>query len=1194
MSDLFKSAFEYFSSSSNGQLDNSFVGQTVEIANVKLRVKKVIAEGGFAIVFVSQDVQSGKEYALKRLLAADDEAKKNIIQEINILKHVSGHPNIILFVSASFIEKSQTCHGMAEYLLLTELCTGGSLVEILQQRSTAFDVEMICCIFYQTCRAVQHMHNQSPPVIHRDLKMENLLIGSDGNIKLCDFGSATTNVFSPDPTWTTSERTMLEENMARFTTPMYRAPEMVDTWSNYPVGPASDVWALGCILYTLCYMRHPFEDGAKLRILNGNYTLPAGDQKYSCFHEIIRGCLQVNPAQRITVSGILERLAAIAESSGYNLRSPLNLEVKQPSQDTPSEFNSPNHTPPPQAPPSRPSQPPQRPTPPIPQAVPNQNRTPPPQRPPPANQRPQAVQQNQQQPQQRPPDAKQQSSGLFSSFKGGAGSFLKNLKDTSSKVMQTMQQSIARSDLDISYITSRILVMPYPSEGLESAYRTNHVEDVKLFLDSRHPHGKYSVYNLSGRAYQSRFGQARVVDCSFAYPPCHKAPLLNAMYQVAEDIYQYLAGDTRNVAVIHCSDGKATSATLVCALLIYAGLYEVPEDALQMFAVKRQPPNMRPSELRYLYYLTDIVRNPPLFPHYKPLTLVQVIMQPVPLFTKIRDGCRPYVEVYSGERCVLSTIQDYDRMRLFNIAEGKCVLPVNTTVCGDVCVVVYHARHTLGGVMNQGRPTGIKICQLQFHTGFISEEETSLKFVRSELDELVEGHDHFQDRFTTLLSVFVSDSERRPSQPAPWFTDKTLRTADTVFSSQIEKDETVDNFVSKPAIPARNHVLKVPERPQRPTPPSPKLPHVTEPAVIELEPEEPRQKLEEAVDLLNLNSGPSAMQHTPSKTSNSNVDLLGGLADTSTDSFGDFASCPISDSSFGGFSSTSNTSGTTAQNPDLLFDPFGTSGGWDNVGMKPNVMGAGAGVSPAMHKSTDSVQSKPADLFADLGNLSASWAAGQSSPTSDGGHSPQHVPPTTPIHQSTPVNAQQSTPQQQTTPLHQAKSPAADSRPDYSRSHFDTVFNNGGKTDPKDKGTKKTGDVFGDLLGSQGYQFASKRDNSPRTINEMRKEELARDMDPEKLKILEWVEGKRTNVRALLCSVHTVLWDGAKWNKCDMHQLVSAADVKKAYRKACLAVHPDKQMGTEHENIAKLIFMELNNAWSEFENDTSQQNIFTS
>lgn len=75
--------------------------------------------------------------------------------------------------------------------------------------------------------------------------------------------------------------------MARFTTPMYRAPEMIDTWSNCVVGTAVDIWALGCILYTLCFLRHPFEDSAKLRIINANFTLPP-DPKYSCFHDIIR------------------------------------------------------------------------------------------------------------------------------------------------------------------------------------------------------------------------------------------------------------------------------------------------------------------------------------------------------------------------------------------------------------------------------------------------------------------------------------------------------------------------------------------------------------------------------------------------------------------------------------------------------------------------------------------------------------------------------------------------------------------------------------------------------------------------------------------------------------------------------------------------------------------------------------------
>jgi hypothetical protein len=58
--------------------------------------------------------------------------------------------------------------------------------------------------------------------------------------------------------------------------------------------------------------------------------------------------------------------------------------------------------------------------------------------------------------------------------------------------------------------------------------------------------------------------------------------------------------------------------------------------------------------------------------------------------------------------------------------------------------------------------------------------------------------------------------------------------------------------------------------------------------------------------------------------------------------------------------------------------------------------------------------------------------------------------------------------------------------------------------------------------------------------------------------ILDWIDGKTHNIRALLCSMHTVLWEDAKWNKCEMHQLVTPSDVKKAYRRACLAVHPDK------------------------------------
>ncbi|KAF7282230.1 hypothetical protein GWI33_003030 [Rhynchophorus ferrugineus] len=1186
MSDLFKSAFEYFSGPTNNSSENGFVGQIVEISNVKLKIKRVIAEGGFAIVYVAQDITRGTEYALKRLLAADEEAKKNIIKEINILKHISGHQNIIQFFSVSFLDKSQTTHGQYEFLLVTELCPGGSLVNILQSRTTAFNAETITKIFYQTCSAVSHIHSQTPPIIHRDLKIENLLIGSEGSIKLCDFGSATTEIHRPDLTWSANQHAALEDNMAQFTTPMYRAPEMVDTWNNYFIGPPVDIWALGCILYTLCYMKHPYDDSAKLRIINGNYILPP-DPRYSCFHEIIKGCFQTNPENRLKISDIMERLAAVAESYSFDLRSPLPFKAVVKVEEQDNEEN-PTNVPPQRVPPPRPQPPP-----PSPAHVSNGTR---PERPP----QPVASVPNQRvtptshaQVLQRPAETKQ--AGLFSSLKGGAGSFLKNLKDTSSKVMATMQQSMGRTDLDIHYITSRIIVMSYPSEGLESAYKTNHIEDVRLYLDSRHPNNKYSLYNLTNKHYQSKFGQSRILDCSFAYPDHFKAPLLNAIYLLCEDVYKYLAGDSRNAVVVHCTDGKATSATMVCALMIYAGLYEVPEDALQMFAVKRCPPDMRPSELRYLYYLADIVRNPPLYPHYNQITLVSLQMQPIPLFTKVRDGCRPYVEVYSENRCMLSTLQDYEKMRLYNMSDGKCLLPLNTTICGDVCIVIYHARNILGGVMTQGKATGIKICQVQFHTGYIPEEETSIRFPKSELDELADGQDHYPQGFTVILNVFVSDVEKRLSQPAPWHIDQTERTSSTLFTSQIEKDETIDNFKSKPS----KKPVQRPPRPEMPkvgqSPPIRSPAHVKEaesntqsslqPNVDEGDVKTEIKIVEEAVDLLNLNTA-STVDHNVMKPSpSSNFDLLSGLGDGQLNEFSAFASAQPNNN---------NIPNSTASN---MFDPFGSLGG---SGDNTNLLGKWSSVPNATTPSANNNRQYPVnktvssdapeqktDFFADFGNLSGlnfgsnaqKTQTPQPSMTPNSGNRTPNDAPNTPYSQSA-----------STTPQHQPKQSNA---PDYSRSHFEPLNkSNTNKEDPKTK--VKSDDIFGDLLGSQGYKFTAKRDNTPRSINEMRKEELAVHMDPEKLKVMEWKEGKKNNIRALLCSMHTILWEGTKWNKCDMHQLVSATDVKKAYRKACLAVHPDKQVGTENENLAKLIFMELNNAWSDFENDTSQQNMFGS
>ena len=74
------------------------------------------------------------------------------------------------------------------------------------------------------------------------------------------------------------------------------------------------------------------------------------------------------------------------------------------------------------------------------------------------------------------------------------------------------------------------------------------------------------------------------------------------------------------------------------------------------------------------------------------------------------------------------------------------------------------------------------------------------------------------------------------------------------------------------------------------------------------------------------------------------------------------------------------------------------------------------------------------------------------------------------------------------------------------------------------------------------------------------------------MQILDWTRGKERNIRALIGSLHSILWDGAqeKWTPVGMGELLTAQQVKKYYRKACLVVHPDKVRTEDNNKIAKL------------------------
>lgn len=163
-------------------------------------------------------------------------------------------------------------------------------------------------IISDTTEAVACMHYLRPPLLHRDLKIENVLISGNGDYKLCDFGSCT----EPRSAAATSqERRALEDDIQKNTTIQYRSPEMVDVGRRLPIDEKSDIWALGVLLYKLCYFTTPFEAQGQLAILNAAYTFPPYPPYTDRTKRLIAVTLQENPRDRPNIYQLLAELCAM-------------------------------------------------------------------------------------------------------------------------------------------------------------------------------------------------------------------------------------------------------------------------------------------------------------------------------------------------------------------------------------------------------------------------------------------------------------------------------------------------------------------------------------------------------------------------------------------------------------------------------------------------------------------------------------------------------------------------------------------------------------------------------------------------------------------------------------------------------------------------------------------------------------------
>ncbi|KAM9446351.1 BMP-2-inducible protein kinase isoform 2-T2 [Clarias gariepinus] len=278
------------SGSGSGTGGSNFIGKVFAIGRYQVTVDELIAEGGFSMVFLAR-THSGVRCALKRMYVNNVHDLNVFKREVTIMKELSGHKNIVSYLDSII---NTVGDSVWEVLILMEFCKAGQVVKQMNQRlNGGFTEPEVLTIFCDTCEAVARLHQCKTSIIHRDLKVENILLNDQGNYVLCDFGSATHKVLHPLKDGVTA----VEDEIKRYTTLSYRAPEMINLYQGKAITTKADIWALGCLLYKLCFFTLPFGE-SQVAICDGIFSVPDSSKFSFKLHCLIRYMLEPDPEKR--------------------------------------------------------------------------------------------------------------------------------------------------------------------------------------------------------------------------------------------------------------------------------------------------------------------------------------------------------------------------------------------------------------------------------------------------------------------------------------------------------------------------------------------------------------------------------------------------------------------------------------------------------------------------------------------------------------------------------------------------------------------------------------------------------------------------------------------------------------------------------------------------------------------------------
>ena len=267
----------------------------------KYQIIKKIGEGSYAKIYKVKKDSSDKTYVLKNIPVSEEDysSMKEILNESSILS-TCDNIYVVKYYDSFFYSGT--------FNIITEFCPYGDLfgyIKFYKERGSKIEEKIIWIIFIQLSLGLSYLHHKK--ILHRDIKTKNIFIKNNLTVKIGDFGIA--KILNSTSSYA---HTFIG-------TPYYISPELC---KDQPYNDKSDVWSLGCVLYELCTLNHPFEGGTQVEIYEKIMTqkFKAISPEYSLeLKKMVDLLLEKDEKKRPKMKDIIRMKCVIDKANKYNI-----------------------------------------------------------------------------------------------------------------------------------------------------------------------------------------------------------------------------------------------------------------------------------------------------------------------------------------------------------------------------------------------------------------------------------------------------------------------------------------------------------------------------------------------------------------------------------------------------------------------------------------------------------------------------------------------------------------------------------------------------------------------------------------------------------------------------------------------------------------------------------------------------------